>query len=986
MGGRAGFTVGARRGRNDGNCQDSHTILTAIAALLFALPTKALHVGQVYFRSVLLALLALAPGAPSPGSSPTDPRAIVREAEQAVESRRVQALLARWSTALEQQPRNPAALFAQATIERLTYRYPEASRDYDRLRAFSASDGARFRAFSALGEAEMFFIAAREIEAGAASGAALELARASHDSSAQVLALVNLGIIRLRKSSPVVALATFDSAVRVLPLHDLELRARIQCGRASVLARSAREDAVTEARAGARLARQAGASRVVANCLHIAASGYERLGRVNIADRLLDTASALARSLGDRRELATILQWRGYTAFERQQLDSAQRLLGEAIVEGEAAGSISPLAWSALNLAEVSIALDDPISAESHMTRALALMRQLGDEWGTTEALGVVAELALAAGDVDRAATLYGELSDRATRTADAPLAAQTNIHLAVIAGRRHEWTRAAALLDSAGGALRRTGRSAKTAALPYEHGVVALWRSSPAEAERFFRLALAQADTGEHLSRYLAQGRLAAARLALGDTSDAERWITTATDEVDAWRHSLSDSTLRVLAFQVSDRFGGPELGAASVLGAVAASGHIAVAFELAERRRARMLRDALLRARSTAGHERRTSALVLDATRVSIEAVQHALPRGAALIEIVSGRGGQPTTAIVISGNGAYAVTVAPIDSMRDDIDRFLAVLASGRSDSGLASRLGVTILGRALGALPPEITDLVLVTEDALTRIPFSALMMGGHRLAERYTMQVVPSASIAISLWSARPSPGPALMLAFGNAPFPVDDPGNSPATRAHFAAFTSNGGMAPLPASATEAREAVSYWPHSQALLGANASESNLKRAQLGRFRLLHFATHAAVDERAPGRSAIALAAGGGEDGFVTSAELGSLALNADVVMLSGCSTARGLIIGGEGTLGLTASLLQAGAHSVVATLWPVNDRASSEFVTRFYGFLARGARATDALRLAQLDAIRRGAPARDWAPFVLTGDGFVRVSAPATSH
>ena len=52
------------------------------------------------------------------------------------------------------------------------------------------------------------------------------------------------------------------------------------------------------------------------------------------ADRLLDTAATLARTLGDRRELATILQWRGYAAFERQQLDSAQRLLGEAIVEG----------------------------------------------------------------------------------------------------------------------------------------------------------------------------------------------------------------------------------------------------------------------------------------------------------------------------------------------------------------------------------------------------------------------------------------------------------------------------------------------------------------------------------------------------------------------------------------------------------------------------------------------------------------------------
>ena len=937
-------------------------------------------------RSVPLLLLLLAPSGRLSAPRAADPRSIVREAERAVENRRAPALAARWSLSRKQHPADASALFAQATLERLTYRYPEASRDYELLRAFPASTGGRFRAFSALGQAEMFFIRALESEAGAASGSALTLARASRDSSAEVLALVNLGILRLRKASPEVALATFDSATRVLPRGDLELRARIHCGRASVLARTAREEAVTEAKTGARLARAAGARRVVANCLHVAASGYERLGRLYAADRLLDTAATLARTLGDRRELATILQWRGYAAFERQQLDSAQRLLGEAIVEGEAAESISPIAWSALNLAEVSVALDDPISADAHMTRALALMRQLGDAWGTTEALGVVAELALASGDVDRASRLYGELNERATRTNDAPLASQTNIHLAAIAARRRDWPRASALLDSAGSALRRTGRPVKTAALPYERGVVALWRGSPADAERLFRLALADADSGEHLSRYLAQGRLAVARLAQGDTADAERWLTTATDELDSWRNGLSDSTLRVLAFQVSDRFGGPELGSASVLAAVAASGHVASAFELAERRRARMLRDGLLRARNAkSATSISKTAFALDASRVTLAAMVNALPARAALVELVAGRGGQPTTAIVITKRGAFSVPIAPVDSMRNDIARFLAIIQGTSSDSAVAARLGQAILGRVVRRLPAGITDLILVPEDALHRVPFAALIVDGHRVVERFAVHVAPSAAVALSLWSARPPPGPARMLAFGDARFPLDNVRDPPATRAHFAAFASNGGLTRLAASATEAREAVKNWPRSQALLGADASEANLKRMRLEQYRLVHFATHAEVDERAPGRSAIALAAGGGDDGFVTSADLGSLRLDADLVMLSGCSTALGLIVGGEGILGLTGPLLQAGAHSVVATLWPVNDRASAEFVRRFYGFLASGVAATDALRLAQLDAIQRGVAPRDWAAFVLTGDGFVRVGAATTA-
>lgn len=938
-------------------------------------------------RLVALLLLVLAPAPLVPDSGVGNPRSIVREAERAVEARRVPALAARWATTLQLHPDNPAALFAQATIERLTYRYSEASRDYDRLRALPAAKGGRFRAFAALGEAEMYFIAAREADAGAASASALGIARGSRDSSAQVLALVNLGILRLRSSSPEVALATFDSAMRVLPARDLELRARIRCGRASVLARTAREEAVTEAKAGARLARQSGASRVVANCLHVAASGYERLGRLYAADRLLDTAATLARRLGDRRELATILQWRGYAAFERQQLDSAQRLLGEAIVEGEAAGSISPLAWSALNLAEVSVALDDPISAETHVTRALALMRQLGDAWGTTEALSLVAELAMASGDVDRAATLFGELKDRATRAADAPFVAQTNIQLAMIAARRRDWPRASAMLDSAGAALRRAGRPSRTASLPYEHGLVALWRGSPAEAERLFRLALAAADTGEHMSRYLAQGRLASARLALGDTANAERWLTTATNEIDSWRNGLSDSTLRVLAFQVADRFGGPELGAASVLSAVAASGHIASAFELAERRRARMLRDALLRARNARmapGNSR--DLFALDPSRVSLSAVASALPAKTAMVEFIAGRGGQPTTAIVITRQGEFAISMIAVDSMRNDIARYLAVVQSGRPDSAAAARLGAELLSAIVRRLPPDMTDLVLVPEDVLHRVPFAALIVNGHRVVERYAVHVVPSAAIAMPLWRSRAAPGPARMLAFGDPRFPRDAEHDAPATRAYFAAFGASGGLTPLAASGTEVREAVAHWPHSQAMLGADASEANLKRARLDQFRLLHFATHAQVDERAPGRSAIALAAGGGEDGFVTGADLGSLRLNADLVMLSGCSTALGELVDGEGILGLTGPLLQAGAHSVAATLWPVSDRASAELVKRFYGFLATGYTAADALRLAQLDAIKREMPARDWAAFVLTGDGFVRVSASPTSR
>ncbi|HXY31572.1 MAG TPA: CHAT domain-containing protein [Gemmatimonadaceae bacterium] len=932
---------------------------------------------------LLVALTLAAASEPDPARGA---REIVRDAEIAVERGDTAVYMATWRRRWTADSSDPAAIFARGTIERLTYRYSEAFRDFSRLKALPAAQPG-WAAYAALGEAEMLFISGRYAEAGTASTAALAQARAASDSSAQVLALVSLGILRLRTHPPAVGLATFDSAARVLPSGDAELSARVRCGRASVLARTARLVAVSEARSGAALAHQAGARRVEVNCLHIAASAYERLGRLYAADRLLDTAAALARQLGDRRELATILQWRGYAAFERQQFDSAQRLLGRALIEGELAGSLSPQAWSSENLAEVSMALDDPVSAEAHMTRALALMRKLGDQWGTTVSLGLLAEAALSSGDLDHAQQLYTELVDRATQSTDTSLVGDFEVRLAAIAARRHDWAAASAQLDRAADAYRHTGRRGTQVAFYYERGLIALWRGDPATAERLFKSDLATSDTGEHVSRYLAQTRLASARLARADTGDAERWLTRATDELDNWRRSLSDSSLRVLAFQVLDRFGGEELGTASVLAAIAASGHTAAAFELAERRRARELRDRLLRARSVRalGDHRRELPAISQRAPLTLDAVRRAIPdSNTALLELITGRGVQPTTMIAVTTGGSFVWRLPPVDSMRAGIARWLAVIGSDLSDSIPSAQLGGMLLAPAIARLPASITRLIIIPEDALHRVPFAALRVDGRRLIERYAVHVAPSAAIAVSLWSVPAAARPPRMLAFGDPHFPHDDPLDAPETRAHFAVFAAQGGLTSLPGSADEARTAARFWPQSDVLLGDAASQANLERRRVDQYRLLHFATHTQVDERAPGRSAIALAAGGGFDGFVSAADLGALRLDADLVMLSGCGTALGPIVGGEGILGLTSALLEAGAHSVVATLWPVSDRSSVALVEGFYRALASGAAASDALRSAQLEALRHRAPTRDWAAFELTGNGFVRPATRAT--
>jgi CHAT domain-containing protein len=143
--------------------------------------------------------------------------------------------------------------------------------------------------------------------------------------------------------------------------------------------------------------------------------------------------------------------------------------------------------------------------------------------------------------------------------------------------------------------------------------------------------------------------------------------------------------------------------------------------------------------------------------------------------------------------------------------------------------------------------------------------------------------------------------------------------------------------------------------------------------------VLHFASHAVVDPAGLRGTALLLAPGGGEDGIVRPEELSALSLDADLVVLSACATAlSGGHAGDEGLRGLVAPLIEAGARSVAATLWAVDDQAQRLLMRRVYQRLARGETTAAAIRGAKLDAMREGAPARDWAALVLWGDALTR--------
>jgi CHAT domain-containing protein len=165
-------------------------------------------------------------------------------------------------------------------------------------------------------------------------------------------------------------------------------------------------------------------------------------------------------------------------------------------------------------------------------------------------------------------------------------------------------------------------------------------------------------------------------------------------------------------------------------------------------------------------------------------------------------------------------------------------------------------------------------------------------------------------------------------------------------------------------------------------LDFDASRTTALRPELGEYRIVHFAAHGLLNTIHPELSGIVLSLvdkeGQQQDGFLRLQDIYNLKLPAELVVLSACQTGLGKEIKGEGLIGLTRGFMYAGAPRIVASLWKVDDRATSELMKRFYqGMLGPEAlRPAGALRQAQLSIWKQKqwrAPYY-WAAFVLQGE------------
>ena len=264
----------------------------------------------------------------------------------------------------------------------------------------------------------------------------------------------------------------------------------------------------------------------------------------------------------------------------------------------------------------------------------------------------------------------------------------------------------------------------------------------------------------------------------------------------------------------------------------------------------------------------------------------------------------------------------------------------------------------------------TLLFIVPDGALWQVPFQALTTpAGQPMIAEAAVAYAPSFA---ALTAIHPPPHAAqrrTLLAMGDATVGSE-------AAAHLRSFERDASLGSLPDAANEVRAiAAEYGPRqSDVYLHEVATETTLKAAA-GRHRIIHLATHGIADSRWPMFSALLLAPSAQDDGLLEAREVADMKLDADLVVLSGCDTAGGLIRSGEGVIGLSWAFLLAGCPTTVVSQWSAESKATSQLMIEFHRRLIGGLSAAEALRDAQLSVMRSGRYAHPfyWASFIVLG-------------
>lgn len=399
----------------------------------------------------------------------------------------------------------------------------------------------------------------------------------------------------------------------------------------------------------------------------------------------------------------------------------------------------------------------------------------------------------------------------------------------------------------------------------------------------------------------------------------------------------------------------------------------------------------------------------------------LQHRLGQDEAFLSFVVGTRG--SFVLLVTPRG---LTLAPLDlteaKLQSDVSELRRAMRPRLgSVAEFDVRASYELYRKLLGPIEAQlrgVDHLVVAPAGALASLPFALLVTSAPTdaarrsyaevpwLVRRMAVSEVPSPRAFLSLRAAdarhKAAPSPLLAVADpsfgGNA---ASDGLDTLATRCREKGPIEANllrALPPLKETAGEVRSVARVLGAGDdaLLLGANASEANLRAHKLDRYRVLYFATHGLLPGELHCQAEPALvlsppaaqARSIDQDGLLETSEIAGLKLDADLVVLSACNTAAsGGKFGGEALESLAGAFFNAGARAVLASNWEVPSLSTVKLMTALFANLGRdgGKGLARALRQAQLQLIAEPGTAHpyNWAAFTLIGDGAAAVDIAA---
>lgn len=865
-------------------------------------------------------------------------------------------------------------------------------------------------------------------EALEAFQAALALQRELGDRHGEAVTLGNAGYTLLSQGETREALPRFEQALALLrDLGETGLEASVLQNMGGAWDRLGEpQRAVEHYTQALGLLRAQGERRGEAGVLANLAVAWRSLGEPGRSLALHEQALALFRESGDRRGEARTLNNLGHVYDRLGEPRRALVWYGQSLALRREVGDRLGEAITLNNLGRAHERLGEPGPALEFYQRALALSREIGDRHEETTSLGLLGRVYAAAGDTARALDHLGQ-AVQSSRALGNRRGLATVLHrLGLVHAARGDAGDAGQALASLTEALElhraladRAGQAETLHALARverRRGRLAEARTRADEALGLVESMRTKLGSPDLRASYLASQR-GLFELSIDLRMEQERREPGqghARAALEMSERARARSLLELLQEAGADAFAGvdPEL-----------------------RERERSLRNRLnakatyqlelLSGASTGEQrmeaERELGALLAEVDQVEAEirrrspryaaltqpqpletaAIQRLLDPGTLLLEYALGDERSHLWAVDRETVAAFELPGRrEIEKVAREVYRQLRTLdirpspEEAEAADAASRELSRMLLGPVADRLGEK--RLVVVADAALQYVPFAALPEpvapgAGEPLLVRHEIVHLPSASVlAVQRrdLAARPA-APGVVAVLADPVFQARDPRFTAAPAATVIASAGRGAPAVpltfdrLPATRREAEAIAALAPAGGAFtaLDFRASRRTALSGDLGRYRIVHFATHGVINAETPELSGLVLSLfderGEPQDGFLGLRDIYNLDLGADLVVLSGCETALGREVRGEGLAGLTRGFMYAGAARVMASLWRVEDRATAELMTRFYrSLLADGLGPAAALRAAQL-AVRAERRWRDpyhWAPFVLQGD------------